>query len=155
MSLKNHSKEKMAKMSLVELTKLVMLEENKPMKFNEAFDKVSELKGLTEEQKQDKIGQFYTDLNVDGNFVSNGSNTWGLKRWFRSGKKENEIEDTPRRVVKRRKRKTDDKDEDKDIDLELSMIDENIDVIHEDLEYDEELDFDLDEEYDDYENEED
>lgn len=146
-SLQNYSKEKIAKMPLVELTKLVMLEEKKPMKFNEVFDKVAELKGLTEEQKQEKIGQFYTDLNVDGSFVSSGSNTWGLKRWFRSDQKE-EIDDAPRKIVRRKRRITD--DEDDDIDLELAMIDENIDEFNDDLDYDDDFELDLDEEFDNF-----
>src|SRR5690625_6871988 len=125
MSLKGYGEEKLAKMSLIELTKIVMLEEKKPMKFNEAFERVATLKGLTDEQKQNKIGQYYTDLNVDGSFVANGSNTWGLKRWYRSSKEEEEVNETPRRVVRRKKQIKN--DEDDDIDIELSMIDENID----------------------------
>lgn len=154
MRLQDYSKEKMANMSLIELAKLVMLEEKKPMKFNDAFDKVAELKGLTEQQKQEKIGQFYTDLNVDGNFVSNGSNTWGLKRWVRANSKAEEIEeDIPRRAVGKKKRQYVDDDEDLDIDIDLSMLDENIDEYNEDIDFDEdEFDIDLDEEYEDDED---
>src|SRR5690625_3471498 len=140
MSLKGYGEEKLAKMSLIELTKLVMLEEKKPMKFNEAFERVATLKDLTDEQKQSKIGQYYTDLNVDGSFVANGSNTWGLKRWYRSNEKEEEVKETPRKVVRKKKQIKDDED----IDIELSMIDENIDEFSDDLDYDDEDDgFDI------------
>jgi len=153
MNLQEYNKEKMAKMSLIELTKLVMQDEKKPMKFNEVFNKVAELKGLSEEQKSSKISQYYTDLNVDGNFVSNGSNTWGLKRWHRTEEKEEEIEERPLRLVRRKKRVTE--DEDSDVDLELSAIDANIDEYNDDLEFDEdEFDLDIDEEFDDFDDRE-
>lgn len=151
MSLQSYSKEKLTKMSLVELSKLVLQEEKKPMKFNEVFNKAAELKGLTEEQMQGKISQFYTDLNIDGGFVSNGSNTWGLKKWTRS-QKEEEIDEKPRKIVKRKKRVSE--EENDDIDLELSAIDENIDEYNEDYEYDDSFDLDIDEEYDELDEEE-
>src|SRR5690625_1185400 len=82
-NLDNYNREKVKKLSLIELAKIIMLEENKAMKFSEAFNKVADLKGLSEEERTSKISQFYTDLNADGSFVSGGSNTWGLKRWYR------------------------------------------------------------------------
>jgi len=144
MSLKEYSKEKMMKMSLIELTKLVLLEEKKPMQFNDIFNKVTELKELSDTQKREKIGQFYTDLNVDGNLVSNGSNQWGLKRWHRPERKEENVIPTPRKFKRARGQKT---EEDYELDLELSTIDENIDDVDEDLDFEEDLDIEFDEEY--------
>src|SRR5690625_945278 len=54
------------------------------MRFKEAYDKISTLKKLNHTVKDEKVVQFYTDLNIDGRFVTNGSNSWGLKRWYRS-----------------------------------------------------------------------
>src|SRR5690625_268087 len=124
MSLQNYSKEEMAKMSLVELAKLMMLEERKPMKFNDIYNKVAALKGLTEEQKQERIGQFYTDLNADGTFISNGSNTWGLNRWYSTEHKQDadEVQETPRKLVRRKKHAVA-ADDDTDIDIDLSLLD--------------------------------
>ena len=149
--LKNHSSEKRAKMSLIELAKLLMLEEKKEMKFSETFARVAELKGLNEDEKKAKIGQFYTDLNVDGSFVTTGENNWGLKRWQREEKKTEEILPATRRI--KRRRKLDEEDEDT-VD-EFAMIDVNIDEMIDQYEEDEDeddLDIDLDEEYDDYDD---
>lgn len=81
--LKEYSHEELEGMSLIEIAKLLMLEEKKEMKFGETFAKVAALKGLSEEEKDAKISQFYTDLNVHGSFATNGANVWGLKRWYK------------------------------------------------------------------------
>lgn len=47
--------------------------------FIELFNNVSEIKGLTQTQKDDKIAQFYTDLSLDGRFVIMEDNKWDLK----------------------------------------------------------------------------
>lgn len=47
--------------------------------FIELFNNVSEIKGLNQAQKEDKIAQFYTDLSLDGRFVIMEDNKWDLK----------------------------------------------------------------------------
>ena len=83
MSLNKYSHDEIEKMSMVDVANLVLLEEQQPMTFKETFDKVSQLKKWDDTQKKLRISQFYTDLNMDGRFITNGSNTWGLKRWYR------------------------------------------------------------------------
>src|SRR5699024_5260636 len=46
------------------------------------FNEVAKLKNFTDAQRQDLLARFYTDLNVDGRFMTLGSNVWGLKRWY-------------------------------------------------------------------------
>src|SRR5690625_3788904 len=143
-SLNNYSREKVAKMPLIELAKIIMLQEKKVMKFSEAFNKVADLKGLTEEERGAKISQFYTDLNADGSFVSNGSNTWGLKRWYREEQKEKEVAQSTIKLKRKKRRASDD-----EFDEEFEMIDINIDNVDVDYEDDDDLEFEFDEEFDD------
>src|SRR5699024_2528322 len=117
-------------------------EEKKAMKFSEAFKKVADLKGLSEEERTSKIGQFYTDLNADGSFVSNGSNTWGLKRWYRDEQKEKET-DQPTVSLKRKKKRS---GKDEDFDEEFEEIDLSIDDI--DVDYEDDLEFEFDNDFD-------
>src|SRR5690625_4238762 len=84
MSVTNFNKTDIEKMSMVDLANLIFAEEQRPMSFKEAFDKIADLKEWDETAKDNKIAQFYTDLNIDGRFVTNGSNSWGLKRWYRT-----------------------------------------------------------------------
>src|SRR5699024_6336420 len=61
---------------------IILADEKKELNFLELFQKVSEHKGFTQEQQDDLLARFYTDLNVDGRFTTLGSNLWGLKRWY-------------------------------------------------------------------------
>lgn len=148
MSLKNLSTEKKAKMPLVELTRLLMLEEKKEMKFKDAFNKAADLKGLSDSARGDRISQYYTDLNVEGNFVTSGSNMWGLKSWYKDVKTEEEDDEVVvrRKVTRKRKKKADDDD----LASEFGMIDSHIDEVSDEyVEEDDEFDLDLDEDFDD------
>lgn len=80
----NLNQAEIERLSMVDLANLIFNGEQRPMSFKEAFDQIAALKNWDETEKQGKIAQFYTDLNIDGRFVTNGSNSWGLKRWYRS-----------------------------------------------------------------------
>ncbi len=43
------------------------------------FDQVAEVKEFSAEEKEEKIGQFYTHLTVDGRFVILSDGKWGLR----------------------------------------------------------------------------
>jgi len=82
MNLKELSKDEIVKISLVDLAYLYLNEENKEFNFLDMFNQVAKIKGMSESAKEDKLAQFYTDLNIDGRFTALGSNNWGLKRWY-------------------------------------------------------------------------
>lgn len=139
MSLKNYSTEQLQDLSLIELARLILTEKKQSIKFKELFERVSELKGFSEAEKDQKLSQFYTELNVDGTFMNTGSNTWGLKSWFKV-QENGETQSKPRKLIKKIVRKTED---DELFDDELALIDGTIDSI----EFDE-LDEDFDEDFD-------
>lgn len=87
MNLKDYSQEELKAVSLVDLARELLVDEKAGMSFKEIFNQVAALKGLTEEEKNNKVGQFYTDLNMDGSFISKGSNIWALKQFNREWKK--------------------------------------------------------------------
>lgn len=100
MNLKKLSEVEIEKMSLVDISYLLLNEEKKEINFSDMFNRVSEIKGLSTSAKEDKIGQFYTDLNIDGRFVALGSNNWGLKRWYPiSQTSEKQITDSKKRIL--------------------------------------------------------
>lgn len=123
MSLKKVNNEEIAKMSMIELASLILSDQKEEMNFLDLYDKIAELKQLTEEDKGQYLSQFYTDLNIDGRFIALGSNVWGLKRWFPVS------QTSEKALADARKR-------------EGELLDEEFDEEDYDEEFDEELDFD-------------
>ncbi len=140
-SLNQYSHEEIQKMPMIELASLLLEEERKSFHFKDLFNRLADLKGYTEKQKKNAIAQFYTDLNVEGRFLTVGENMWGLKRWYPVEKMDEEVNVAPKRKKKAKKKKDED---------ELDIVDEDIEILDDDLDID--LDYDaeeLDEDFDD------
>ena len=82
MALEKYTSEQHKKMSMIQLARLLMLNEKKPQHFKDIYQKICEIKDFDDAQKKEKISQFYTELNMDGSFITNGSNEWGLRQWY-------------------------------------------------------------------------
>jgi DNA-directed RNA polymerase subunit delta len=50
--------------------------------FNDLLSEVADYLELDDETLEREMIQFYTDLNVDGRFISLGDNRWGLRAWY-------------------------------------------------------------------------
>ena len=161
MSLEKLSEEEIAEMSMLEIAFNILKDEKKAMDIHEMFDIIAEKKGFTDEEKDEKFVQFYTDLNVDGRFVTMGNNLWGAKRWYPVDEVEEELtHSAPKKKKKAKKKKVveeeelDVLEEEEDFDLEDDLdeddLDEDLDDLDDDLEdvEDEDLDFDEEEEED-------
>ena len=134
-ALEKYSEEQLLKMSMIELANIVLADEKKEMKFADLFNEVAKLKNFTDAQRQDLLARFYTDLNVDGRFMTLGSNVWGLKRWY-------PVEQTTEKsLAESRKRDLEEADEDfYDEELDGEVEEEVEDDLYDDidqLEYDE------------------
>src|SRR5699024_7167509 len=147
-SMQTYSQEELKSMPMIELANLILFDEKEAIHFKKVFDKVAEIKEFPDEQRLDLIAQFYTDLNIDGRFVTTGDNLWGLKRWY-------PVEQIDEQVSNPSKRKKKDKsEEDDDLDIVDNEMDDLIDEFDE--EEDEEVEgFDEDKEEDFPEMEED
>lgn len=64
---------------MIDIAYDVLSNSKKAVVFIDLWNNVSEIKGLTQSQKEDKIAQFYTDLSLDGRFVNMEDNRWDLK----------------------------------------------------------------------------
>ncbi|OAS88089.1 MULTISPECIES: DNA-directed RNA polymerase subunit delta [Metabacillus] len=124
MSLKQLTDEQIKEMAMVEVAYELFVEGKKPYIFSELVEEVSSLLGLTKKQVEDKIAQFYTDINIDGRFICVGENMWGLRTWYPYEQIEEEIVPVAKPKKKKAKKGVED-------DLE-----DDFDVIDEDLDYD-------------------
>ncbi len=52
------------------------------MPFADLANAVQAYLGDSNKEIRDRLSQFYTDLNIDGSFISLGDNLWGLRTWY-------------------------------------------------------------------------
>lgn len=150
--LDQYSREELKGKSMLGLASLILKDTKKALDFQELFNQISELKGLTKQEKENKIAQFYTELNVDGRFLTLGSNIWGLKEWYPVDQADEQITSAPK---KRKKKKADEFDEEEELEYEEDLVelgeeeedgDEEVEDIDEfDDDFDEELEEDEEE----------
>lgn len=105
MSVKELTQEEISNLSMIELGSIILKEENKAVSFQNLFSKIADLKNFSEEDKENMIAQFYTDMNVDGRYLTLGSGMWGLKSWYPVEQAEEEITDEPTKKRKKKKKK--------------------------------------------------
>lgn len=76
---------------MVETAYLIMENKREPYYFYDLLSEVAKVKGFTEEEKKARISFLYTDMNIDGRFLTLGDNQWGLKAWYLHEQSEEEI----------------------------------------------------------------
>ncbi len=136
MSLKDLTAKQIDEFAMIDLANIMLLDEKKAMDFREIFDRLADLKGMKQSHKDEMISQFYTDLNIDGRFLTKGSNLWGLKRWYPVEEFEEEITQVPK---KKKKKKAATKKKAK-----KKPIDETDDLTEDDVDFDDVSDYDAD-----------
>lgn len=66
-------------MSMLEVAEQLMLRKKTPQCLKKIAQEVSELMGMSEEELNERISQFYADLSLSGKFVNVGGDKWDLK----------------------------------------------------------------------------
>ena len=82
LKLRQFEGERKEEVSMIRVAKAVLEEKGEVMDFNEIVQEVANFAGLDETVMSNRVVQFYTDMNVDGEFISLGENTWGLRNWY-------------------------------------------------------------------------
>lgn len=130
-------------MSMVDLVYHLLQEAKEPLPFEQLFQQVTELKGLTVENRLDLMARLFTEINIDGRFKLVGEDSWGLRSWYPVEQSEEVVITTSR---KKKKRAVEDDYDDElmdHLDDEEELDDDLIDEELDDLEDDEFLDDDL------------
>ncbi|MGN4542299.1 DNA-directed RNA polymerase subunit delta [Bacillus cereus group sp. MYBK95-2] len=161
MDFKQYSPEELKECSMIEVVHSVLGDKKQATTFNELVQEIAQVLGLSQEQVNAKIAQFYTDLNIDGRFINLGENRWGLRSWYPYEQIDEEILPQPKPKKKRKVEEDgfddyieeddfDDADVNEDEDDDVEDLDK---VLEEEDGDDDDLD-DLDEDDDDFAEEE-
>ncbi len=66
--------------SMVDVAFDILNETQRTMNFQELYHEITKKLELTDEESLAKIAQFYTNLSLDGRFVTLGNNEWDLRK---------------------------------------------------------------------------
>lgn len=80
-----YKKEELELLSYKDITKII-LEEKPNLNTAELFGKIKNLLGLSDKEYENKIGDYYTSLTTDKNFIMLDDGTWDLSRRHKSKK---------------------------------------------------------------------
>ncbi|TFJ93384.1 DNA-directed RNA polymerase subunit delta [Lentibacillus salicampi] len=170
MSLKNYSREELEVTSMIELANEILHEEKKAQNFNDLYNRIAEMKDFTEEQKQEFMAQFYTDLTIDGRFLTIESGVWGLKRWYPVEQMDEIVTaEAPKKKKKTKakaKKKKEEVPREQPEEGDLDIVDDNVEILtnkfeddapdeSDDIDDNEGFDDELDEADDDFDADED
>lgn len=107
MELKHFDGQNKKELSMIEVAHAILEEEKEVLDFSELMNQLKEYLELSSDDVLKRASQFYTDLNIDGSFISLGENRWGLRSWYPIDSIDEEVtqgneDDMPRR--KKRKK---------------------------------------------------
>ena len=144
MSLQGYSKEQLRELSLIEMAYEFLKGSKQPISFHDLIKEIAAATEISEANIKSRIAQFYTDINIDGRFLSLGDNRWGLRVWYPIDTQEEEVV-TVIKPKKKKAKKVVDEDEIEDFD----EIDEDYDELDDFADEDDILDEDEDDLLDD------
>ena len=149
-------------LSMVEVAHAILEAKNEVLDFNQLLVEIQEYMELSDEALESRMTRFYTDLNIDGSFISLGDNRWGLRDWYPIDSIDEEIatsmEDEELKKPRKKRKKVnafgseddlidynDDDPEDEELiddeDLDSDDLDDDIDVdLDDDVDEEDEID---------------
>ena len=148
-------------LSMVEVAHAILEAKNEVLDFNQLLVEIQEYMELSDEALESRMARFYTDLNIDGSFISLGDNRWGLRAWYPIDSIDEEIatsmEDEEVKKPRKKRKKVnafgsddlidynDDDPEDEELiddeDLDSDDLEDDIDVdLDDDVEEEDEID---------------
>jgi len=69
-------------LSMIEVARAILNQKGDVMGFADLTNEIQQFLGKSDEEIRGRLPQFYTDLNIDGSFISLGDNLWGLRSWY-------------------------------------------------------------------------
>ncbi|MFD1465683.1 DNA-directed RNA polymerase subunit delta [Lapidilactobacillus mulanensis] len=103
MQLEIFAGQKKSELSMIEVAHAILEEKGEAMSFADIVNQIQTYLGKSDIEIRARLGQFYTDLNEAGGFISLGENVWGLREWYPFDSVDEEVnhpeddEETPRK----------------------------------------------------------
>lgn len=110
----------------------IMQKSEASLSFQELWDEICKIQGYDEEESKSRMGKFYTNLFMDGRFITLGENLWNLRDRYTFDRVHIDMNDVYH---------DDDEDEDEDLD------EEDEDIMDEDEDDEDEDEDDEDKDY--------
>ncbi|MDG0843963.1 DNA-directed RNA polymerase subunit delta [Staphylococcus equorum] len=82
MRIQDYTKEMVDEKSFIDMAYTLLNEKNSTMNLYDIIDEFKALGHYEDHEVENRIVQFYTDLNTDGRFLNVGENIWGLRDWY-------------------------------------------------------------------------
>lgn len=82
MELKQFEGQVKEELAMVDVAYAILQVSGEVTEFNELLVAVAEYLELADGELEAQMAQFYTDLNIDGRFISLGGNRWGIRGWY-------------------------------------------------------------------------
>lgn len=82
MKIRDYTKEMVDEKSFIDMAYTLLHEKGDTMNLYDIIDKFKAIGHYNDDEIEDRIVQFYTDLNTDGRFLNVGENIWGLRDWY-------------------------------------------------------------------------
>ena len=128
MDYKNMTKEQLQEESMIDITFAIFEDRREPITFQKLMDEIRSLTGVSKKEMEERLPQFYTDINIDGRFMAMNDGGWALREWYPV----DQIEEETAPVVKTRKKKKKASDDDDELE-DLDELDED-EIFEEDYE---------------------
>ncbi|WP_018661247.1 DNA-directed RNA polymerase subunit delta [Heyndrickxia acidiproducens] len=135
MSLRQLPKEELDEMSFIEIAEQKLEEKKQTIPFQDLVKEIGSLLKLSPDKLRSRMIQFYTELNIDGRFISLGDNNWGLRAWYPVDQIDEEVTHTVKTKKKKKKAKVTKKDDDDDDSLEEDLDFDEVDELTDDDEF--------------------
>ena len=82
MKIQDYTKEMVDEKSFIDMAYTLLHEKGDTMNLYDIIDEFKAIGHYNDDEIEDRIVQFYTDLNTDGRFLNVGENIWGLRDWY-------------------------------------------------------------------------
>ncbi|MBP3033357.1 DNA-directed RNA polymerase subunit delta [Staphylococcus warneri] len=82
MKIKDYTKEMVDEKSFIDMAYTLLNEKGEIMNLYDIIDEFKALGNYEYDEIENRVVQFYTDLNTDGRFLNIGENQWGIRDWY-------------------------------------------------------------------------